>query len=67
MVDDEGVVYWEVIYGQLIYIYFNFEYVNFVIGYLEKMIDEEYVEYVCQKMWEKIYVGLLEEWEKCKK
>ncbi|KAK4650150.1 hypothetical protein QC762_701880 [Podospora pseudocomata] len=67
MADDEGAAYWEAIYGQPIHIYSNPEHVNPATGHLEKMTDEEYAEYVRQKMWEKTHAGLLEEREKRKK
>ncbi|KAK4178446.1 hypothetical protein QBC36DRAFT_234328 [Triangularia setosa] len=67
MADDEGAAYWEAIYGQPIHIYSNPEHVNSATGHLEKMSDEEYAEYVRQKMWEKTHAGLLEEREKRRK
>ena len=65
MADDEGAAYWEAIYGQPIHIYpppphGGHDSSSGAGGHLEQMTDEQYAEYVRQKMWEKTHAGLLE-------
>ncbi|KAH6636557.1 hypothetical protein F5144DRAFT_546649 [Chaetomium tenue] len=70
MADDEGAAYWESVYGQPIHIY---QHPNTTstgdnggdgiprpASLLDRMADEEYADYVRQKMWEKTHAGLLE-------
>lgn len=51
MADDEGAAYWESVYGEPIHVYSR-PTVQTENG-LEQMSDEQYVEYVKRKMWEK--------------
>ena len=50
--DDEGAAYWQGVYGEPIHIYGRPS-VRTKIGELEQMNDDQYAEYVKQKMWEK--------------
>ncbi|CAD0041758.1 unnamed protein product [Aureobasidium pullulans] len=52
MADDEGAAYWEGVYGDSIHSYPRPS-VEDDQGHLEKMTDDQYVEYVKAKMWEK--------------
>jgi len=55
--DDEGAAFWEGVYGQPIHTYPN-TYQDNETGELEKMTDEEYAQFVRQKMWEKSWEGI---------
>lgn len=59
MADDEGAAYWEGVYGQPVHVYPNTK--TGPDGKLERMTDEEYVDYVRTKMWEKTHQHVLEE------
>ncbi|KIW02019.1 uncharacterized protein PV09_06524 [Verruconis gallopava] len=59
MADDEGAAFWEGVYGQPIHIYPNTK--QGPEGKLEQMTDEEYAEYVRERMWEKTHQHVLEE------
>ncbi|KAK8201905.1 hypothetical protein M8818_005430 [Zalaria obscura] len=50
--DDEGAAYWEGVYSQPIHIYAR-PVVQTEDGGVEEMDDEQYVEYVKRKMWER--------------
>lgn len=52
MADDEGAAYWEGVYGEPIHVYSR-PTVQTETGELEQMSDEQYVDYVKRKMWEK--------------
>lgn len=60
MADDEGAAYWEGVYGDSIHSYPRPS-VKDDQGHLEKMTDDQYVEYVKAKMWEKRNPELLRE------
>ena len=60
MADDEGAAYWEGVYGDSIHSYPRPS-VKDDQGHLEKMTDDQYVEYVKAKMWEKKNPELLRE------
>ncbi|CAC9885709.1 unnamed protein product [Aureobasidium pullulans] len=60
MADDEGAAYWEGVYGDSIHSYPRPS-VEDDQGHLEKMTDDQYVEYVKAKMWEKKNPELLRE------
>lgn len=59
LADDEGALYWEGVYGQPVHIYPNTK--RGSDGKLERMTDDEYVEYVRSKMWEKSHQHIIEE------
>jgi len=52
LADDEGAQYWESIYSQPVHIYPR-PAVETVNGQLEQMSDDEYVNYVKRRMWER--------------
>ena len=52
MADDEGAAYWEGVYGESIHSYPRPS-LKDDQGHLEQMTDDQYVEYVKAKMWEK--------------
>ncbi|KAG9736878.1 hypothetical protein KCU59_g9729, partial [Aureobasidium melanogenum] len=60
MADDEGAAYWEGVYGESIHSYPRPS-VKDDQGHLEQMTDDQYVEYVKTKMWEKKNPELLRE------
>lgn len=60
MADDEGAAFWEGVYGQPINVYARPE-VKDDRGKLEMMDDEQYAEYVREKMWEKSHEHIIEE------
>ncbi|KAH0274370.1 hypothetical protein KCU91_g5312, partial [Aureobasidium melanogenum] len=60
MADDEGAAYWEGVYGESIHSYPRPS-VKDDQGHLEQMTDDQYVEYVKAKMWEKKNPELLRE------
>jgi hypothetical protein len=60
MADDEGAAYWQAVYGDSIHSYPR-PCVKDEQGHLEKMTDDQYVEYVKAKMWEKKNPELLRE------
>lgn len=60
MADDEGAAYWEGVYGDSIHSYPRPS-VKDDQGHLEKMTDDQYVEYVKAKMWEKKHPEILRE------
>lgn len=60
LADDEGAAYWESVYSQPIHIYPR-PTVETPRGELEQMSDEEYVEYVKAKMWEKKHPEIVQE------
>jgi hypothetical protein len=62
MADDEGAAYWEGVYGQPVHVYPNVK--PGPEGELERMTDEEYVDHIRRKMWEKTHEGLLEQQKK---
>ena len=65
MADDEGADYWASIYGQPIH---NFPQDRLGLdGKLERMSEEEYVEFVRAEMWKRTNAGLLEERERREK
>ena len=68
LADDEGALYWEGVYGQPIHNYPRYREANDDDDdndpehpKLERMTDEEYVNYVRGKMWEKSHQHILEE------
>ena len=68
LADDEGALYWEGVYGQPIHTYPRYREANDDDDdndpehpKLERMTDEEYVNYVRGKMWEKSHQHILEE------
>ncbi|KAJ5375754.1 hypothetical protein N7517_007760 [Penicillium concentricum] len=62
--DDEGAAYWESVYGQPIHNYRVPEVQRGPEGELEQMTEEEYVNYVRQRMWERTREGMLAEQER---
>ncbi|KAL9081759.1 MAG: hypothetical protein Q9159_007067 [Coniocarpon cinnabarinum] len=62
LADDEGADYWSSIYGQPIHTYPASQ--PGPDGKLERMTDDEYVEYVRAEMWKKTNAGLFEEKER---
>jgi hypothetical protein len=66
LADDEGAQYWESVYSQPIHIYARPTVTN-EKGELEEMTDEQYVDYVKTKMWEKKHPEAVLEREKAKK
>ena len=60
MADDEGAAYWEGVYGESIHSYPRPS-LKDDQGHLEQMTDDQYVEYVKAKMWEKKNPELLRE------
>lgn len=62
--DDEGAAYWESVYGQPIHNYRVPEVQRGPEGELEQMTEEEYVEYVRRRMWERTREGMLAEQER---
>jgi hypothetical protein len=66
MADDEGATFWESVYGQPIHNYPK-SYVDQETGELEQMNDEDYAQYVRQKMWEKSWEGVEAEREERRK
>lgn len=61
LADDEGAAYWEGVYGQPVHVYPDTK--PGPDGKLERMNEDEYAEYVRQKMWEKSHQHILEERE----
>ncbi|KAF2477347.1 uncharacterized protein BDR25DRAFT_299334 [Lindgomyces ingoldianus] len=61
LADDEGAAYWEGVYGQPIHNYPNTK--TGPGGELEQMDEDEYIDYVRKKMWEKSHAHILEERE----
>ncbi|RMZ75791.1 hypothetical protein DV738_g5278, partial [Chaetothyriales sp. CBS 135597] len=57
LADDEGADFWQSVYGQPIHTYAN-AVRNEETGDLEQMDDEEYAQFVRQKMWEKSREGI---------
>lgn len=62
LADDEGAAYWEGVYGQPIHTYPDVRHGS--QGELEQMTEEEYVEHVRARMWEKSHEHLAEERQK---
>ncbi|KAJ5505084.1 hypothetical protein N7463_007958 [Penicillium fimorum] len=62
--DDEGAAYWESVYGQPIHNYRVPDVQRGPEGELEQMTEEEYVNYVRQRMWERTREGMLAEQER---
>lgn len=62
--DDEGAAYWESVYGQPIHNYRVPDVQRGPEGELEQMTEEEYVEYVRRRMWERTREGMLAEQER---
>ena len=62
--DDEGAAYWESVYGQPIHNYRVPEVHRGPEGELEQMTEEEYVEYVRRRMWERTREGMQAEQER---
>jgi hypothetical protein len=60
MADDEGAAYWEGVYGESIHSYPRPS-LKDDQGHLEQMTDDQYVDYVKAKMWEKKNPELLRE------
>ncbi|TGZ84006.1 hypothetical protein EX30DRAFT_96594 [Ascodesmis nigricans] len=63
MADDEGAAFWETIYGQPIHVYER-PMREDPKGHLEAMTDDEYAQYVREKMWEKSHQHIIEERER---
>ncbi|KOS40170.1 hypothetical protein ACN38_g8986 [Penicillium nordicum] len=64
MGDDEGAAYWESVYGQPIHNYRVPDVQREPEGELEGMTEEEYVDYVRRRMWERTREGMLAEQER---
>lgn len=62
--DDEGAAYWESVYGQPIHNYRVPDVQRGPEGELEQMTEDEYVEYVRRRMWERTREGMLAEQER---
>ncbi|CAI7602408.1 unnamed protein product [Penicillium glandicola] len=62
--DDEGAAYWESVYGQPIHNYRVPDVPRGPEGELEQMTEDEYVEYVRRRMWERTREGMLAEQER---
>ncbi|CDM37138.1 hypothetical protein DTO013E5_9455 [Penicillium roqueforti] len=62
--DDEGAAYWESVYGQPIHNYRVPDVQRGPEGELEQMTEEEYVDYVRRRMWERTREGMLAEQER---
>lgn len=63
MADDEGAAFWESVYGQPMHVYERPTKED-PKGLLESMTDEEYAQYVREKMWEKSHQHIIEERER---
>lgn len=61
LADDEGAAYWERIYGQPIHIHERPTKYNQDTSLYEPVSDDEYAEYVRQKMWARTHAGVMEE------
>lgn len=66
LADDEGAQYWESVYSQPIHVYRR-PTVRAEKGELEQMSDEQYIEYVKTKMWERKHPEEVLEREKSKR
>ncbi|KAJ5855119.1 hypothetical protein N7534_007662 [Penicillium rubens] len=62
--DDEGAAYWESVYGQPIHNYRVPDVQRGPEGELEQMTEDEYVDYVRRRMWERTREGMLAEQER---
>ncbi|KAJ5962908.1 hypothetical protein N7501_007849 [Penicillium viridicatum] len=62
--DDEGAAYWESVYGQPIHNYRVPNVQRGPDGELEQMTEDEYVDYVRRRMWERTREGMLAEQER---